>query len=245
MFDFILCSYKCLTRDSLYSKICIAPIISDDWESDPDSCPEDNSREEQKNQERQNKHMSSSMKVQYDPTMESLKERKLILRDETTKKKKLCHSCIKEKLNDGTLSEDEYQDIQSDKKVQFEDKSKKDKTQSKKRTSKDDESSRNMEDASKEEPVKLLLKSMKPVPGFVRKQIYKGISHYGNGRIKYLNMRHAVPPEDRWTYPITSSMEYGWTWGYPTKAKVPEFGKKMIIFQSFYRVKDTQLKPTD
>ncbi|GFY47517.1 uncharacterized protein TNIN_255541 [Trichonephila inaurata madagascariensis] len=235
--------------------ICFVPIISDDWESDPDSCPEDNSCEEQRSQEGQNKHMSLSMKVQYDPTPESLKERKLFLKDEATQQKKLCRSCIKEKLKDGTLSEDEYQDIQSDKKVQFQDKKKDSKSQSKKITSKDEESSlkselteiikRNIEDASKEEPVKLLLKSMKPVPGFVRKQIYKGISHHGNGRVKYLNMRYAVPPEDRWTHPITSSMEYGWTWGYPIKAKVPEFGKKMIIFQSFYRVKDTQLKPTD
>ncbi|GFQ86164.1 uncharacterized protein TNCT_573521 [Trichonephila clavata] len=236
--------------------ICFVPIISDDWESDADSCPEDNSREEQNKQEGHNKHMSSSMKVQYGPTPESLKERKLILKDEETKKKKLCRSCIKEKLEDGTLSEDEYKDLQSDKKVQFQDKNKKgSKPQSKKSTSKDNESNlkselteiikKNMEDVIKEEPVKLLLKTMKPVPGFVRKQIYKGISHHGNGRVKYLNMRYAVPPEDRWHYPITSSMEYGWTWGYPAEAKVPEFGKKMIVFQSFYRVKDTQLKPTD
>ncbi|GIY60960.1 uncharacterized protein CEXT_1261 [Caerostris extrusa] len=86
---------------------------------------------------------------------------------------------------------------------------------------------------------------MKPVPLDLKKHIYKGIGHDDKGKTKYLNIRYCTPPEERWSYPITSSMQIGWTFGFPQEMKAPEFGRKMTVYRSFFRTNDTQLKPRD
>ncbi|GFS61570.1 uncharacterized protein NPIL_229271 [Nephila pilipes] len=241
-------------RSSLNFKVYIFPIISDDWESDEDSCQNESSPEELNIPEVNSKNLSSSMRVQYDPTPESLKEKKLILKNGKSKKK-LCRTCTKKVSEEETVLKDDHLDNHSQK-VKFQDlyeksngphrkDSKSDDVKLSSKSNSKEVNKKNIEEQIKEdsENIKLLMKSMKPVPAFVRKHIYKDISHNGNGRMKYLNMRYRVPPEDRWYHPVTSSMEYGWTWGYPPEIKCPEFGRKMVVFQSFFRVKGIELKP--
>ena len=53
---------------------------------------------------------------------------------------------------------------------------------------------------------------MKPLNPAYRDKLglYNGISHDGQGRIKYLHSRNHRIPETKYNFPILSSWEYGW-----------------------------------
>ncbi|GBM87281.1 hypothetical protein AVEN_203646-1 [Araneus ventricosus] len=222
--------------------VCFVPLISvsfsEDWESDDDSSL-DVTRSEM--QECGVEHHTLSMKAHHDPSPESIEEKKIFLKKETSKKR-LCRSCKLNKTKEHFVSTDTID---------------KDKIQSKnlengkfnieKTTLKEDylqtsDLTCTTGDESNEAKQSDDMKTMKPVPASVRKHIYKGISHDGNGRSKYLQMRYHTAPEERWYHPITSSMQYGWTWGYPPEIKCPEHGRKMTIYHSFFRPNDVNLK---
>ncbi|XP_063165112.1 protein SPMIP1 [Candoia aspera] len=59
----------------------------------------------------------------------------------------------------------------------------------------------------------ILEMEMKPAPREVRNLLYQGISHEDEGRYRYLKMRLLVPPEEKYTFPITTNFTYGWQMG--------------------------------
>uniref|UniRef100_A0A8D2LUV7 ATP6V1F neighbor n=1 Tax=Varanus komodoensis TaxID=61221 RepID=A0A8D2LUV7_VARKO len=54
---------------------------------------------------------------------------------------------------------------------------------------------------------------MRPAPREVRALLYQGISHENEGRSCYLKTRLLLPPEDKYTFPVTTNFNYGWQMG--------------------------------
>ncbi|CAH8536063.1 unnamed protein product [Schistosoma mattheei] len=72
----------------------------------------------------------------------------------------------------------------------------------------------------------------------VLKLLYEGISKEGKGRNRYLHDRYKLNLEDKFQFPILSSMEYGW--GHAdliskSTAQSRKFGRQCVIEDSFYR----------
>ncbi|CAH8566292.1 Protein atp6v1fnb [Schistosoma haematobium] len=77
----------------------------------------------------------------------------------------------------------------------------------------------------------------KPSPE-VLKLLYEGISKEGKGRNLYLHDRYKLNLEDKFQFPVLSSMEYGW--GHAdliskSTAQSRKFGRQCVIEDSFYR----------
>lgn len=51
---------------------------------------------------------------------------------------------------------------------------------------------------------------MKKAEPEVKKELYQGLSHFGEGRYRYLKKRQEIRPELKWNYTVTSGHEYGW-----------------------------------
>uniref|UniRef100_A0A8D0BCG3 Sperm microtubule inner protein 1 n=1 Tax=Salvator merianae TaxID=96440 RepID=A0A8D0BCG3_SALMN len=79
----------------------------------------------------------------------------------------------------------------------------------------------------------LLDTEMRPAPREVRALLYQGISHEDEGRYRYLKMRNLLAPEDKYTFPITTSFNYGWQMGKITATHVAPTPKCRI--ESFFR----------
>lgn len=54
------------------------------------------------------------------------------------------------------------------------------------------------------------LPEMFPPPPAVKQQLYEGISHYRAGRYAYLKERNLAKPEDKFPFPLLTSLDYGW-----------------------------------
>ncbi|KAF7236441.1 hypothetical protein EG68_11063 [Paragonimus skrjabini miyazakii] len=71
--------------------------------------------------------------------------------------------------------------------------------------------------------------------------LYDGISKEGKGRANYLKERNKTDVEDKYLYPVLSSMEYGWSQGRLIKEGAAaaqnnkRHGRVRIIEESFYR----------
>lgn len=77
---------------------------------------------------------------------------------------------------------------------------------------------------------------MRPPTRETKGTLYSGISHFGEGRAKYLNKRSQTAPEIKWTYPQTSSQELGWRLGDHVKNyQTPKYGRGSIVRDTFYR----------
>lgn len=62
----------------------------------------------------------------------------------------------------------------------------------------------------KDENLKISLDEMYKIPNETKKSLIEGVSHEKGGRYKYLHDRHKILPEERYKFPICSSMAYGW-----------------------------------
>jgi len=51
---------------------------------------------------------------------------------------------------------------------------------------------------------------MKPIDGQLKEKLYDGFTKEEKGRYQYLKSRHLHIPESKFTYPVTSAMDYGW-----------------------------------
>lgn len=51
---------------------------------------------------------------------------------------------------------------------------------------------------------------MYPATRKVKSTLYDGFTKEEKGRYKYLRLRHQENPENKFTYPVTSALEYGW-----------------------------------
>ncbi|TNN18546.1 hypothetical protein EWB00_010040 [Schistosoma japonicum] len=87
----------------------------------------------------------------------------------------------------------------------------------------------------------------KPQPE-VLKLLYEGISKEGKGRYQYLHDRYKLNLEEKFQFPILSSMEYGW--GHSeliskTTAQSRKYGRQCVIEDSFYRRTGIPIKHGD
>uniref|UniRef100_A0A670ZPH5 Sperm microtubule inner protein 1 n=1 Tax=Pseudonaja textilis TaxID=8673 RepID=A0A670ZPH5_PSETE len=82
-------------------------------------------------------------------------------------------------------------------------------------------------------PKALLEMEMKPAPREVRNLLYQGISHEDEGRYRYLKLRLLVPPEEKYTFPITTNFTYGWQMGKMATSHVAPTAKTRT--DSFFR----------
>lgn len=64
---------------------------------------------------------------------------------------------------------------------------------------------------------------MRPAPREVRALLYQGISHENEGRYRYLKMRLLTPPDEKYTFPITTNFNYGWQMGKCSGPQLPKW----------------------
>ena len=77
---------------------------------------------------------------------------------------------------------------------------------------------------------------MYPVKKELIDVLFDGHSQEEKGRYKYLNLRKTIPLEDRYQYPVSNSMTYGWKLGETgQKFKAPTYARGKIVEESFYR----------
>ena len=76
---------------------------------------------------------------------------------------------------------------------------------------------------------------MRPPSSKTKELLYDGLSHEGKGRFSYLNTRKITIPHERYEYPLTNSLEYGWKIAdNMTKFRPSVHGRGSIIRDSFY-----------
>ncbi|CAF0802567.1 unnamed protein product [Didymodactylos carnosus] len=81
-----------------------------------------------------------------------------------------------------------------------------------------------------------ILKEMHPVSKDLKQVLFDGFSKEEKGRYKYLNIRKQEQPEQKFQYPITSTMEYGWKLNDSgQKFRAPMHARGKIVEESFYR----------
>ena len=76
---------------------------------------------------------------------------------------------------------------------------------------------------------------MKQAEKDVKQGLYSGLSHFGEGRYRYLKKRAETSPELKWNFTQTSTQEYGWKLKDQVSYNKPKFGRGRIIKDSFYR----------
>lgn len=77
---------------------------------------------------------------------------------------------------------------------------------------------------------------MWPVEPQVKTELFEGTSKDQKGRKKYLEKRYQLAPEERFTYPVTSSFEYGWKLNDANSLyQKPEHSRKSRISDFIYR----------
>jgi hypothetical protein len=81
-----------------------------------------------------------------------------------------------------------------------------------------------------------ILKDMYPIKKEHEEILFDGYSQEEKGRYKYLNLRKEIPLEERYQYPVSNSMIYGWKLGKTGQQfKTPTYARGKIIEESFYR----------
>ena len=80
------------------------------------------------------------------------------------------------------------------------------------------------------------LKEMYPATKEHIDVLFDGHSKEEKGRYKYLNLRKQIPLEQRYQYPVSNSMAYGWKLGETGQQfKAPTYARGKIVEESFYR----------
>ena len=77
--------------------------------------------------------------------------------------------------------------------------------------------------------------TMLPVPCKTLASLYDGLSHHEEGRYKYLKDRKYSRPDERYSYPVQKSMEYGWKIGQEYDYVRPQFGRSCYESNALYR----------
>lgn len=76
---------------------------------------------------------------------------------------------------------------------------------------------------------------MNPASKDVFGLLYDGLSHHGEGRYCYLKKRLEVPPDKKYSFPLLSSMNYGWKILDFVTLKPSCYGRTAIVKNTFYR----------
>lgn len=78
---------------------------------------------------------------------------------------------------------------------------------------------------------------MKPPSPVTRDTLFDGFTKEGKGRYQYLRKRYDTIPEQKYTFPIISSWDYGWRLDDVMKKeeiKKPTHGRTRIVSDTFY-----------
>lgn len=92
-------------------------------------------------------------------------------------------------------------------------------------------------DLKPEQGLAKLVAEMRPVDLRVKDKLYDGFTKEGKGRYQYLHSRYKESPEDKFSFPLLSSWEYGWRLGDVVKKediKKPQHGRTKIVADTFY-----------
>ena len=76
---------------------------------------------------------------------------------------------------------------------------------------------------------------MRPADRSTKDKLYEGFTKEGRGRYAYLQDRHRIIPEKKFTFPTLSSMKYGWKLDESFQLKRPDFARTRLIKDSFYK----------
>lgn len=83
----------------------------------------------------------------------------------------------------------------------------------------------------------LLSAEMRPVTPKTKGKLYDGFTKEGKGRYQYLVSRNEKSPEEKFSFPLLSSWDYGWRLGDVIKKeeiKKPKNGRTRIVADTFY-----------
>lgn len=83
----------------------------------------------------------------------------------------------------------------------------------------------------------LLSAEMRPPSASTKGKLYDGFTKEGKGRYQYLLSRNQKNPEEKYTFPLTSSFEYGWKLSdviNKKDIKKPANGRTRIVADTFY-----------
>lgn len=83
----------------------------------------------------------------------------------------------------------------------------------------------------------ILSAEMRPVTPSTTSKLYDGFTKEGKGRYQYLCARNEKNPEEKFTFPLLSSWEYGWRLGDVIRKediKKPRNGRTRIVADTFY-----------
>ncbi|KAL3852520.1 hypothetical protein ACJMK2_016148 [Sinanodonta woodiana] len=83
----------------------------------------------------------------------------------------------------------------------------------------------------------LLTAEMRPVTPNTKLKLFDGFTKEGKGRYQYLHSRYMKSPEDKFSFPLLSSWEYGWRLGDVVRKeniKKPPHGRTRIVADTFY-----------
>lgn len=83
----------------------------------------------------------------------------------------------------------------------------------------------------------ILSAEMRPVTPGVKETLYEGFTKEGKGRYQYLSTRNEKNPEDKFSFPLLSSWEYGWRLGdviRKEEIRKPKNGRTRIVADTFY-----------
>merc|ERR1712112_15738 len=75
---------------------------------------------------------------------------------------------------------------------------------------------------------------MHPIGGDVRNRLYNWITKEGLGRANYLKKRREKSPDDKYTFQLCSSWDYGWEMPKGT-FNAPKNGRTRIVRDTFYK----------
>lgn len=92
-------------------------------------------------------------------------------------------------------------------------------------------------DGIKADSAKELTAEMRPVTPNTKGKLYDGFTKEGKGRHQYLCDRYEKNPEDKFSFPLLSSWEYGWRLGDVIRKediKKPKNGRTRIVADTFY-----------
>lgn len=87
-----------------------------------------------------------------------------------------------------------------------------------------------IEKARKEQKQEIMFKP----PRRLKDQLYDGFTKEEKGRYQYLKCRKEVIPEQKYSYPLVSSMVYGWKTGEQSAPARPRYARSTLIHNTFY-----------
>ncbi len=75
---------------------------------------------------------------------------------------------------------------------------------------------------------------MLPAGPRVKSKLYDGFSKEEKGRYQYLRERTELAPEERYTFPVTSSAKYGWKINEEAQLQKPRHARSKVLSETFY-----------